>query len=145
MRYARLCAVCATSPVPSPRASGTSFDTRKRISTWPPATSARIERIKSRNRPSRWALAKVVGTRTINIPSWNEMASVPWNQVVKAAGWTFVCNRSIVVCQICFAFTPYYLFGDILYCLASSRVCIGRINISRTISRHISLGKSFTN
>ena len=37
---------------------------------------------------------------------------MPWNQVVKTSGLTFACNRSIVVCHICFAFIALTPSGD---------------------------------
>src|SRR6266567_1599062 len=54
-----------------------SLATTKRTSTGPPVTSTRIERIRSMKRPSRWALANVVGTPTTNMLSSKESAAVP--------------------------------------------------------------------
>src|SRR5207249_3364412 len=112
-RYPRLGETKGASSIGSLTCSGFSLATIKRTSTGLAVTSDKIERIKSRNRPSRCALAKVVGTRTTKTPSWKEIAAVPWNQVVKTAGETFDCTLSIVVCQICFAFKCYYLSGNL--------------------------------
>ena len=59
------------------------------------------------------------------------MAAVPWNQVVKTAGETLDCTFSIVVCQICFAFTNVGTSSDKwVYRLASLCVftCKGGYN-----------------
>jgi len=55
-------------------------------------------------------------------------------QVVKTAGETFVCSRSIVVCQICFAFKSCYLSGGTVYLLASS--CVLNRGLQCTASLH---------
>src|SRR5207248_4634455 len=68
-RYPRLGEVKGDSSIGSLAWSGFSLATTKRTSTGLAVTSDRIERIKSRKRPSRCALAKVVGTRTTKTPS----------------------------------------------------------------------------